>query len=71
MVNLTSLQRLSRFISKENLKPMKKWSNRFRIIELDGKQSWYLKGLIRQIRKILNIVSGYDYIEMMKGKGIY
>jgi hypothetical protein len=60
MVNLTSLQRLSRFISKENLKPMKKWSNRFRILELDGKQSWYLKGLIRQIRKILNIVSGYD-----------
>jgi hypothetical protein len=60
MVNLTSLQRLSRFISKEHLKPMKKWSNRFRIIELDGKQSWYLKGLIRQIRKILNIVSGYD-----------
>jgi len=71
MVNLTSLQRLSRFISKEHLKPMKKWSNRFRIIELDGKQSWYLKGLIRQIRKILYIVSGYDYIEMMKGKGIY
>ena len=71
MVNITALQRLTRFISNENLKPMKKWSSRFRTTELDGTQSWYLKGLIRQIRKILNILSGYDYIEMMKGKRLF
>ena len=67
MVNITSLQRLSRFISNENLQPMKKWSTRFRNVVSDGRQSWYLKGLIRQIKKILNIVSGNDILEMIRG----
>ena len=71
MVNITSLQRLTRFISNENLKPMKKWSSRFRNVESDGRQSWYIKGLVRQIRKILNILSGFDYVEMIKGKRNY
>ena len=67
MVNITALQRLSRLISNDNLQPMKKWSTRFRIVELDGRQSWYLKGLVRQIRNILNIVSGFDIVQMIRG----
>jgi|LakMenE18May11ns_1017448.scaffolds.fasta_scaffold8390583_1 hypothetical protein len=68
MVNITALQILSRFISNKNIKPMKKWSTRFRNVESDGRKSWYLKGLIRQIKKILNIISGNDIIEMIKGR---
>jgi hypothetical protein len=68
MVNITSLQRLSRFISTENLQPMKKWSTRFRNLKTADRQSWYLKGLIRQIKKILNIVSGNDMIEIIRGQ---
>ena len=67
MVNLTALQRLTRFISSENLHPMKKWSDRFRNSEIEGRKSWYLKGLIRQVKNILNIISGNDIVEMIKG----
>jgi hypothetical protein len=60
MVNITSLQRLTRYISNENLKPMNKWSSRLRNVESDGRQSWYIKGLVRQIRKIMTFLSGFD-----------
>ena len=60
MVIITSLQRLSRFISNENLQTMKKRSTRLRNVS-------DLKGLIRQIKKSLNIASGNDTLEMIRG----
>ena len=68
MVNITALQEITRFILSRNLKPMKKWSGRFRKTALDGRQSWYLKGLRRKVKFILNIISGNDIVEMIKGK---
>ena len=50
---------------------MNKWSSRLQNVESDGRQSWYIKGLVSQIRKIMTILSGFDYVEMIKGKRNY
>jgi hypothetical protein len=46
---------------------MKKWSQRFRNADMYGRNSWYLKKLLKQIKQILVIVSGDDVIEILKG----
>jgi hypothetical protein len=66
MANLTTLQRIIRFIHSKNIKPMKKWSYRF-IRDKSKNKSWYIKRLTKEIRFILNLISGFDLISMLKG----
>ena len=67
MVNITALEKIIRFIDGSyNLRTMKKWSERFRI-ENSQKKNKYLRKLINKVRNILNLVSGYDIVEMLKG----
>lgn len=63
MVNQTILENLSNLVA--NARPMKKWSDRFRVAR-DDRLSWYLKKLARQIKSILHAVSGDDIVEMLK-----
>ena len=68
MVNLTVLERISRFISHErNVRPMRRWSARFSFGEINNK-NWYLKKLIKQIRNILFLISGNDITSMLMCK---
>jgi len=66
MANLTTLQRIIRFIHSKNIKAMKKWSYRFIKDKLKNK-SWYIKRLTKEIRFILILISGFDLISMLKG----
>ena len=71
MPNITALERITRFIQNDrNIKPMKKWSQRFRFANLTSdldNRNPYFKSLMKQVRAILVIVSGDDVIKMLKG----
>ena len=66
MSNLTAIQRISNFIESQNIRTMKKWSERFRPSNLDDR-GWYIKRLARKVKDLLVLVSGYDVINMLKG----
>ena len=67
MVYITALEKIIRFIDANyNLRTMKKWSERFRI-ENSKKRNEYLRKLINKVRNILDLISGYDIVEMLKG----
>jgi hypothetical protein len=70
MVNLTILEQISRLISTVNAKSMIKWSNRFTYGD-PHKRSWYLKKLVKKVKQILELVSGNDIINMLKGQFFY
>ncbi|RNA36654.1 hypothetical protein BpHYR1_036032 [Brachionus plicatilis] len=44
---------------------MKKWSDKFRLTG-QNRSSWYILKLKNDVRKILNLISGNDIIEMLK-----
>ena len=66
MVNLTAINRITAFIAGQHIKSMKPWSQRYREYSACNR-SWYLKKLIKQIRHVLDVISGNDIIEMLKG----
>ena len=67
MVNITAIEKIIRFIDNErNIREMKKWSDRFRL-DQSRLKSWYIKTLVRKIRWLLNLISGQDMVEMLKG----
>jgi hypothetical protein len=65
MVN--AIKHLIEFIEKNKLKPMKKWSER--IIRKKNSNEFHHKSekMIKQIRCILNLLSGNDILPMLKG----
>ena len=67
MPNVTALSQIFNFLINKKLKPMKIWSQRFRNADLYGRKSWYLKKLKYETRVILNLISGNDLTEMLKG----
>ena len=62
----TALQRIVSFIKTNNLSTMMKWSHRKNHLN-NGKLMRYTRLLVKQIRFILNLISGNDLIEMLKG----
>ena len=66
----TGLQRIIKFIDDNKISEMIQWSNRKRYLK-DGQLMRYIRHLIKQIRLILNLISGNDIIEMLKGKKIH
>jgi hypothetical protein len=67
MVNITALEQLHRYIIEKNLTPMKNWDNRYKK-SAGGTPSSYFRKMIKQIRTILNILSGENPVQMLKGK---
>ena len=67
MTNITALSQMFNFLINKKLKPMKKWSLRFRNADLYGRKSLYLKKIKYETRGILNLISGNDLTEMLKG----
>lgn len=68
MVNqLSAIEQLRRFILLQNIRPMRNWSSRFRIAS-SNRISWYLVKLIKDIRQLLNLISGNEILEMLNGK---
>jgi hypothetical protein len=70
MVEQTALQILVNFISQSKLKEMMKWSDR-KLHLKDGKLLRYTRVLKKKIRQVLNLVSGNDIIQMLKGDKFY
>ena len=66
----TALQRLISFIENNKLIKMMKWYDR-KLNLNNGKLMRYTRVLIKQIRIILNLISGNDLTEMLKGNFCY
>jgi hypothetical protein len=60
MVNISLLEELHRHT--ENSRPMRKWSHRYR-----NPHNGYFYSIIQKIRRLLNLISGDDVVEMLKG----
>jgi hypothetical protein len=56
-------------VQSKNLKAMKKWSLRNRV-RPDGQKSTHVLNLRKQVRQLLNLVSGNDICEMLKGENL-
>ncbi len=64
MVNINAIKLINQYIIDKNLKPMKKWSLRFRL-----RSSYqHLTILKKSIRTLLDFVSGNDTLKMLKSK---
>lgn len=68
MVNqFTAIEKLIRFITSQNIRPMRNWSSRFRTGR-SNRINWYLAKIKKQIRSILILLSGNDLVEMLISK---
>jgi hypothetical protein len=63
----TSLKKLINFVDENQLKEMQKWSTRNRYMS-DGQLMRYSRQMIKNIRKILVLISGNDITAMLQGK---
>ena len=69
MVQKSCLSQIVSFIDVNNLVAMKPWSQRYKRekrTNIRCSNSWNMK-LIEQVRKILQLISGNDFIAMLKG----
>ena len=64
---VNALQRITNFIKDNKIIEMQRWSNRKRNCK-DGQLMRYTRQLIKQVRSILELVSGNDILGMLKGK---
>ena len=69
MVYKSPITRFFEYITSKKLRPMKKWSIRSRY-DYSTIKSKCTKKIIKQIRKLLNFISGNDIIEMLKGNKV-
>lgn len=60
---VSTVKKILDLISKKQFLPMKKWSSRKRI----NQNTKFKKSLIKDIRKVLENISGNDLISMIKG----
>ena len=67
MVN--AMHKITEYIAAANLEPMKKWSER-RASSNSGIHGG-MQRVIKQIKQILILLSGDDYVEMLKGRVFY
>ena len=65
MPNLTSLQKIMSFIKEMNIQEMKKWSSR-KLFMKNGQLMRYTRVMIKQIKKILILLSGNDVAKMLQ-----
>ena len=56
-------------VESKNLKAMKKWSIRNRV-RRGGQKSTHVFNLRKQVRQLLNLVSGNDICEILKGENL-
>ena len=69
MVNATCLAKLVKYIESENLKPMQPWSQRkCHASATNQAPSRYLRKLRKKIRLVLNMISGFEIVAMLKSK---
>lgn len=67
MVNrLTAIQVITRLIQTQNISSMRRWSLRFNKQRHSIYSGYFIK-LKKEIRNILEIISGKEIIPMMKG----
>lgn len=67
MTNESTLQKIYEFVRSKNLSQMKKWELRTRF-DSSNRRPKLIRKYVRQIRELLNLVSGNDIIELLKGK---
>lgn len=66
MVRISSLTLILNYIRDNNIKSMKRWSDRKNLD--NNNKSADRKNLIVNIRKLLENISGIDIVEMLKSK---
>jgi hypothetical protein len=66
---ITILEKIVRLTKSSNVIPMKKWSLRS-VKDKKGKKSWLIKKIRSEVKAILNLISGGEITEMLKGKKI-
>ena len=64
---VTALTHIHNLIHARRLRPMQTWSTRFRG-QNSSNQSRYFRKMKQQIRNLLNLISGYNIVEMIEGK---
>ncbi len=62
----TALQRITKFVKDNKISEMNQWSKR-KLYLKDGQLMRYTRQLIKEIRKVLALLSGNDTVEMLKG----
>ena len=63
---VTALTHILNLIRERRLRPMMSWSNRFRGRD-SSNQSRYFRELKKQIRGLLNLISGNNIVQMITG----
>jgi hypothetical protein len=63
MVNRTALENLIRYIDANGLRPMMRWNDR-----REDKSDHYFRKIIKNIRRILSLISGGDIVSMLKSR---
>ena len=72
MVVQHSLTKIMSFIENERLTPMMKWSERSKFeLGQPNKKNQYFQKLVRNIRKLLKLISGDDLGNMIQGLTIF
>ena len=66
----TALQRITKFVKANKISEMNQLSKR-KLYLKDGQLMRYTRQLIKDIRKILALLSGNDTVEMLKGNNSY
>ena len=64
MVNC--IGRIIGLISRENMRPMRPWNQRFRY-DNQGRLERALRKIVKEVRKLLDLISGHQIVEMLKG----
>ena len=68
MVNTESAVHLiNNYISEKQIRPMKNWSSRKRYCQNTNVLQRNVFQITRLVKKLLNIISGNDIVEMLKG----
>lgn len=63
----TFLNKIVGLTKSPNVIPMKKWTLRS-VKDKHGKKNWLIKKIRSDVKSILNLISGGETIEMLKGK---
>ena len=67
---VTAISHFRRLIRDRRIRPMQAWSTRCRGQD-SSNQNPYFRKLKQEIRNLLNLISGFNIVEMLQGKLLF